>query len=540
MRIKDLRFRTRLWIIVGVLLAGIIAVAAIASLRLMQLRGEWEQFQAITLAKQRAASFGYIKLGEATQAFNHYLLRGEEHAKAFAESLDRVDAELVAYRKAGALSPSEDEILVDIQKGSAAYRAGMVKAAALRADGVMTAAIDREIRGLDVPLAQGLENLLWSAAEAAKEKGEIISGLVQSTLVALVAIALGVTLIGSVVAWLLVRSVTTPLGHAVRLARAVAAGDLDQEIRVRSRDETGQLLQALSEMTGKLRTLMTEIRDVSQSVAGAADEIASGNADLAQRTSAQAASVESTASTMEELTVTVKHNAENAEQANTLAASASAVAQRGGQAMGDVVRTMDEIHTGATRIVDIIATIDSIAFQTNLLALNAAVEAARAGEQGRGFAVVAAEVRALAQRSASAAQEIKTLINAAVTSVGAMDEVVAAVQRVSSIMTEISAATQQQRAGIEQVNEAVARMDQVSQQNAALVEEEAAAAQSLNELAHQLTSAVAAFDGGAAEAGGSARDAEAAAAEPARRREPPPAAQTPTTIPELSEAVAVG
>jgi methyl-accepting chemotaxis protein len=550
MQVKDLKFRTRLWIIVGVLLAGIIAVAAIASLRLLQLRGEWEQFQAITLAKQRAASFGYIKLGEATQAFNHYLLRGEEHAKAFAESLDRVDAELAAYRKAGALSPSEDEILVDIQKGSAAYRAGMGKAAALRADGVMTAAIDREIRGLDVPLAQGLENLLWSAAEAAKEKGEIISGLVQSTLVALVAIALGVTLIGSVVAWLLVRSVTTPLGHAVRLARAVAAGDLDQEIRVRSRDETGQLLQALSEMTGKLRTLMTEIRDVSQSVAGAADEIASGNADLAQRTSAQAASVESTASTMEELTVTVKHNAENAKQANTLAASASAVAQRGGQAMGDVVRTMDEIHTGATRIVDIIATIDSIAFQTNLLALNAAVEAARAGEQGRGFAVVAAEVRALAQRSASAAQEIKTLINAAVTSVGAgskrvadagrtMDEVVAAVQRVSSIMTEISAATQQQRAGIEQVNEAVARMDQVSQQNAALVEEEAAAAQSLNELAHQLTSAVAAFDGGAADAGGPARAADPAAAEPARRQAHSPAPPS-QTIPELSEAVAVG
>ena len=332
MRIKDLKFRTRLWIIVGVLLAGIIAVAAIASLRLMQLRGEWEQFQAITLAKQRAASFGYIKLGEATQAFNHYLLRGEEHAKAFSESLDRVDAELAAYRKAGALSPSEDEILVDIQKGSAAYRAGMAKAAALRADGVMTAAIDREIRGLDVPLAQGLENLLWSAAEAAKEKGEIISGLVQSTLVALVAIALGVTLIGSVVAWLLVRSVTTPLGHAVRLARAVAAGDLDQEIRVRSRDETGQLLQALSEMTGKLRTLMTEIRDVSQSVAGAADEIASGNADLSQRTEDQAASLEETASTMEELTVTVKHNADNARQANELAATATAVAQRGGQA----------------------------------------------------------------------------------------------------------------------------------------------------------------------------------------------------------------
>jgi methyl-accepting chemotaxis protein len=549
MRLKDLRFRTRLWLVVGALLAGVVTVAAIASVRLVQLQGEWEQFQSITLAKQRAASFGYIKLGEATQSFSHYLLRGEEHAKAFAESLDRVDAELAAYRKAGAVSPSEDEILTDIQKGSAAYRAGMAKAAALRADGVMTAAIDREVRGLETPLAQGLENLLWSAAEAAKEKGEVISGLVQSTLVALVAIALAVTFVGSGVAWLMVRSVTRPLARAVSIARAVAAGDLGQEIRGQGSDETGQLLQALSDMSGKLRTLMGEIRAVSQQVAGAAGEIASGNADLAQRTSAQAASVESTASTMEELTVTVKHNAENAKQANSLAASASTVAQRGGRAMGEVVRTMDEIHTGAKRIVDIIATIDSIAFQTNLLALNAAVEAARAGEQGRGFAVVAAEVRALAQRSAGAAQEIKALINSAVASVGSgskqvadagrtMDEVVTAVERVSSIMTEISAATQEQRAGIEQVNESVARMDEVSQQNAALVEEEAAAAQSLNELAHQLTEAVAAFGGGTA--GDAGQDAPSPSPAPAARPGRSPDAPRERAIPELSEAIAVG
>jgi len=549
MRLKDFRFRTRLWLVVGALLAGVVAVAAIASLRLVQLKSEWEQFQSITLAKQRAASFGYIKLGEATQSFSHYLLRGEEHAKAFAESLDRVDAELAAFRKAGAVSPSEDEILADIQKGSAAYRAGIARAAAMRADGMMTAAIDREVRGLETPLAQGLENLLWSAAEAAKEKGEVISGLVQTTLATLIAIALAVALAGSVVAWLMVRSVTRPLARAVSIARAVAAGDLGQEIRGQGSDETGQLLQALSDMNGKLRTLMGEIRAVSQQVAGAAGEIASGNADLAQRTSAQAASVESTASTMEELTVTVKHNAENAQQANALAASASAVAQRGGRAMGEVVRTMDEIHTGAKRIVDIIATIDSIAFQTNLLALNAAVEAARAGEQGRGFAVVAAEVRALAQRSAGAAQEIKGLIGSAVASVGSggkqvadagrtMDEVVKAVERVSSIMTEISAATQQQRAGIEQVNEAVARMDEVSQQNAALVEEEAAAAQSLNELAHQLTAAVAAFGGG--NQGDAGQDAPSPQAAPAVR--PVRSAEAPreTAIPELSEAIAVG
>jgi methyl-accepting chemotaxis protein len=550
MRINDLRFGTRLWAVLGVLVASIVVVAAIASMRLLQLRAEWDQFNAHTLAKQRAASFGYIRLGEATQAFDAYLLRGEEHAKAFLEKLDRVDAELAAYRATGALSPSEEKTLTDIQKGSAAYRAGMAKAIALRADGLIITAIDREVRGLEVPPAKGFEALLGSAAQAAKEKGETISGLVASTLAVLVAIAAGAALIGSVVAWLLVRSVTRPLGDAVRVARAVAAGDLDQAIHVGSRDETGELLQALSEMTAKLRTLMTDIRDVSQSVAGAAAEIASGNADLARRTSAQAASVESTASTMEELTTTVKHNAGNAQQANALAASASAVAQRGGQAMGDVVRTMEEIHAGATRIVDIIATIDGIAFQTNLLALNAAVEAARAGEQGRGFAVVAAEVRALAQRSAAAAQEIKGLIDAAVASVGTgskqvagagrtMEEVVAAVRRVSSIMTEISAATQQQRAGIEQVNESVARMDEVSQQNAALVEEEAAAAQSLNELAQQLTTAVTAFGGETRERlaapAGVPRHGKATARSGREASAPAPAA-----IPELSEAVAVG
>ncbi len=550
MRFNDLRFGTRLWAVLGVLLAGIIMVAAIGSMRLLHLRAEWDQFNAQTLAKQRAAGFGYIRLGEATQAFDGYLLRGEEHARAFLEKLDRVDAGLVAYRATGVLTPAEEKTLADIERGSAAYRAGMAKAIALRADGLLITAIDREVRGLEVPPAKGFEALLESAAKAAKEKGETISGLVESTLVVLIAIALGAALFGTVVTWLVVRSVTRPLGDAVRFARSVAAGDLNAQIRAGSRDEAGQLLQALSAMTAKLRTLMTEIRDVSQSVAGAAGEIASGNADLAQRTSAQAASVESTASTMEEFTATVKHNAENAQQASTLAASASTVAQRGGRAMGEVVRTMEEIHAGATRIVDIIATIDSIAFQTNLLALNAAVEAARAGEQGRGFAVVAAEVRALAQRSAAAAQEIKGLINAAVASVGTgakqvagagrtMEEVVAAVQRVSSIMVEISAATQQQRAGIEQVNASVAQMDEVSQQNAALVEQEAAAARSLNELAQQLTAAVAAFGGeGSAQfaaPGGAPAHPKATATAGRCASGPVPAA-----IPELSEAITVG
>ena len=543
-----LSFRSKLWGTLGLILLGVATVAGIASVRLLQLRGEWQQFQDVTLAKQRAASAAYVKVGDATQEFNHFLLRGEDHQKRFAESIGNVDQQMAEYRRLGSLSQAEDEILADIVEATKGYRAGMAKAVEMKADGMLVSAIDGEVRGLEVPVAQGLENLLWSAAEAAKEKGEVITNLVKTTLAVLVVIAVVVILAGVVIATLLVRGVTRPLNQAVGVAQDVAAGRLDRKFAVHGNDETGQLLAALADMTTKLNALVTEIREVSHAVAGAADEIASGNADLSQRTAAQAASVESTASTMEELTATVKHNADNANQANKLAASASEVAVRGGKVMGEVVVTMQEIHTGATKIVDIIGTIDSLAFQTNLLALNAAVEAARAGEQGRGFAVVASEVRALAQRSAAAAQEIKTLINSAVSSVGAgtkrvseagktMEDVVAAVQRVTAIMTEISSATQEQRSGIEQVNEAISRMDEVSQQNAALVEEEAAAAKSLDDLAHQLLRAIGAFGSGSVAAASGADAVATKALPPAGTRQPslPAPAATADTVMETAD-----
>ena len=315
----------------------------------------------------------------------------------------------------------------------------------------------------------------------------------------------GFALLASIlVAWRITRSITQPLTRAVEVARTVAAGDLSSDIRVDSRDETGQLLAALKDMNANLRTIVGQVRDGTETIATASDQIATGNLDLSARTEQQAGALEETASSMEELTSTVKQNAENARQANVLARSASDIATRGGVVVADVVDTMSAIHTSASKIVDIISVIDGIAFQTNILALNAAVEAARAGEQGRGFAVVASEVRNLAQRSASAAKEIKTLIDDSVTKVGegsrlvsqagsTMDEIVGSVKRVTDIMGEITAASQEQESGIEQINQAITEMDAVTQQNAALVEEAAAAAESLKEQSAQLAATVSVF-----------------------------------------------
>ena len=310
--------------------------------------------------------------------------------------------------------------------------------------------------------------------------------------------------LGAVIAWLATRSITVPMRAAVKVAQTVALGDLGSNIDIHSTDETGELLTALKRMNDNLQKIVGKVRAGTDTIASASTQIASGNQDLSARTEEQASSLEETAASMEELTSTVKQNADNARQANQLAMTASEVAIKGGAVVAQVVDTMASINESSKKIVDIIGVIDGIAFQTNILALNAAVEAARAGEQGRGFAVVAAEVRNLAQRSAAAAKEIKGLIDDSVKKVdigsslvdhagSTMNEVVASVKRVTDIMGEISAAGREQELGIAQINTAVAEMDTVTQQNAALVEEAAAAAESLQVQARQLAEAVSVF-----------------------------------------------
>jgi len=308
----------------------------------------------------------------------------------------------------------------------------------------------------------------------------------------------------AVSAYFLLAAISHPLQFVLTQFDAIGNGDLSTQIKAKSNDEMGQLLTGLENMRQNLVQTVTIVRQGSSSIAVSSGEIATGNMDLSARTENQAASLEETASSMEELTSTVQQNADNARQANTLALKASGVASKGGQVVGDVVHTMNSIKDSSKKIVDIIGVIDGIAFQTNILALNAAVEAARAGEQGRGFAVVASEVRSLAQRSASAAKEIKELINDSVNKVDTgsrlvddaghtMDEIVVSIKGVADIMAEITAASVEQSDGIAQVNIAISKMDEAVQQNAALVEEAAAAAGSMQDQANNLNQAVSIF-----------------------------------------------
>jgi methyl-accepting chemotaxis protein len=371
-------------------------------------------------------------------------------------------------------------------------------------------------------------------------------------------LALGVLILAGAgaLAWWITASITRPVRRALDVANAVAAGDLTTRVEVTSQCEMGQLLAALKAMNDNLVKTVSTVRTGTEAIGTASGEVAAGNQDLSSRTEQQASSLEETASSMEELTSTVKQNADNARQANTLAEAASGVASRGGQVINDVVSTMEQINEASGKITDIISVIDGIAFQTNILALNAAVEAARAGEQGRGFAVVASEVRNLAQRSAAAAKEIKTLIADSSDKVGTgsrlvkeagstMTDIVESVRRVTDILNEISSASQEQTAGIEQINEAITQMDTVTQQNAALVEQASAASQSMQDQAARLSAAVAVFklEQAAAPAAGlapapvrAAGRAALPAARPAAVKRPAPAAR-PAAAPRAKAAV---
>ncbi len=362
---------------------------------------------------------------------------------------------------------------------------------------------------------QELNKDLALLVEAERNRAEELFGVTRaayrSAWDTMLILAVAAVILSLLAAFLQARAMVVRLRRAMQSADALARGDLTRRVNGDSRDEVGQMLTALGNSTEQLARLVGTVRQITDSVQAASGEIARGNQDLSSRTEEQASSLEETASSLEELTTTVRQNAENAQRASHLAAEATGAATKGGQVVEKVVETMDRITGSSRKISEITAVIDSIAFQTNLLALNAAVEAARAGEQGRGFAVVAAEVRNLAQRSSGSAKEIKRLIEESVGLVqsgsqlvgqagNTMDEIMSAVKRVTEIVTAITTASQEQSMGIDQVNQAMAQIDRVTQQNAALVEEAAASAESLQEQAEQLVSAVVAFklDEGAA------------------------------------------
>jgi methyl-accepting chemotaxis protein len=399
------------------------------------------------------------------------------------------------------------DLLQKIGVARAVYVESLAKVKVLLAHGQRDQAVslaNGETLGALRTLQDLLETLTQWQATLMVDHGELARAEIRQALILMLSLGGTALLLGIACGFLITRSIVEPLNKAVQIAETVAGGDLTSLIDVSGKDETARLLGALRTMNQNLAGLIGAVRNSSDSIVTGISQIAAGNTDLSSRTEEQAASLEQTAASMEELTATVRQNSENAKQGNALAENTSAIATRGGDAVGRMVGTMQAISESSSKVAEIIGTIEGIAFQTNILALNAAVEAARAGEQGRGFAVVAGEVRVLAQRSAAAAKEIKVLIDEAVgrVKVGAsevdeagrtIDEVVAAVRRVTDLMGEIAASSYEQHKGIEQVNQAVSQMDEVTQQNAALVEEAAAAAQSMNQQAGVLRDAVAIF-----------------------------------------------
>jgi methyl-accepting chemotaxis protein len=515
MKINDLK--------IGVRLGG--AFAAVLALMVLMLGVAFWQLERIADAKQTMAQTSYR--AKLAKEWSQGTVTNSVSTVAKYKSVDPVDEKYhdaqmkVISDKAGKLQ-KELESLVQSEQGkallaeiaterakySAMRNEGFKMKSALGADNAEVKAFfeTKVIPEMRIYVAT-IEKLATYQEQLFTDADTSIDAIVVSATRILIGLGIAALAIGAACGWLLTRSITRPLAHAVGLARQVASGDLTADIRAESRDEVGDLVLALKTMNDNLLKTVTEVRAGTETIVTASQQIASGNLDLSSRTEQQASSLEETASSMEELTSTVRQNADNARQANVLAKNASQIAAHGGEVVSQVVSTMASINASSKKIGDIIAVIDGIAFQTNILALNAAVEAARAGEQGRGFAVVASEVRNLAQRSAAAAKEIRGLISDSVTKVEAggrlvdeagvtMQEIVQGIGRVTEIMADITLASAEQSTGIEQVNEAITQMDGVTQQNAALVEEAAAAAASLQEQATTLAQLVSVFNVG--------------------------------------------
>ncbi|MDC8759423.1 methyl-accepting chemotaxis protein [Janthinobacterium fluminis] len=511
MRFTNMNIGTRLNLAFGLVLSFLIGIVILGTVSLAQLNAGTAKIVELDWVKAKLGAEALDNVrGSIARVFQIVDTTGDADEKGARE---RLDANELAFTAALAklepllYVPAGKALLGKARGEGERYVAAYKKALALYAAGDHAAA-SKQAHGetfaaLHV-FADTLRDFNLLQQKLVEDSGAQSRSRYEAARAFLIALGVMAAALGCVCAWLVSRSITRPLGEAVRIAQTVAAGDLTSRIDVRSSDETGQLLQALKEMNDSLLRIVGQVRAGTDSIATGSSEIASGNLDLSARTEQQASALEETASAVEELTSTVKQNGDNARQANQLAGSASEVAVKGGQVVSQVVQTMGAINDSAKKIVDIIGVIDGIAFQTNILALNAAVEAARAGEQGRGFAVVASEVRNLAQRSAGAAKEIKELIGDSVEKVEAgsklvnqagstMDDIVASVQRVTDIMGEISSASREQEVGIEQIHQAITEMDGVTQQNAALVEEAAAAAGSLNDQAASLAQAVSVF-----------------------------------------------
>jgi len=510
--INNMRVGSRLGAAFGLIILLLIIVSATAVIKISSINSSIEQIVNDRYVKVRLAFDVRDGVNDQIKFLRGIVIdtkNPEQNKKRYLQLDDTIKQTNLAMDKIAAIqsTPTGKQKIKALQDASDVFEAGKEELIRLAQAGDVEGATEYVLRklttsqnaylGLATAFADSQDAQLQAEGKKAVADGQTA---IELTLV----FSLIAVLLAMIMGYFLTRSIIRPLGTAVQVAESVAAGDLTTEIRVTSSDETGQLMQGLKNMNENLLRIVTEVRSGTQAISSASSQIAAGNLDLSSRTEEQASSLEETASAMEQITATVKQNADNARQANQLAAQASRVAVEGGEVVGQVVSTMEGINVSSRKIVDIISVIDGIAFQTNILALNAAVEAARAGEQGRGFAVVASEVRNLAQRSASAAKEIKVLIDDSVSKVdngtqlvakagATMAEVVSSVKNVTDIVGEISIASHEQSTGIEEINKAITQMDEVTQQNAALVQEASSAAYSLNEQAERLAESISIF-----------------------------------------------